>query len=247
MENVSRPRIGRANTQSTAHAEACSVIAELETWHHGIATSYTFLSPCRTHRLLSGTDRFCRCLSTVVTTFTERQVSVDRAVPCNVSFLCERPRTLGSVFPSFFLASGPCATGHVFRNLIFLGLVRRARHGDDLFAGRKVQKLPASFSLSELGAHQMAPSGVIAHWRSHRQLEPTFHSSSEHFALSCFCFLFLTSCVSPLLPLGLGFSLPRGYVRSLSCYCAGLLCTGSLGIAVIRRMTYSSTSPTASS
>ena len=49
------------------------------------------------------------------------------------------------------------------RNYTFLRLARRARHGDDLFAGRKVQKLPASFSSSELSTHQMAPSGVIAH------------------------------------------------------------------------------------
>ena len=74
----------------------------------------------------------------------------------------------------------------------------------------KVQKLPASFSSSELSAHQMAPSGVIAHWRSYRALEPTFH---------------LSSFVSPLLPLGLGFLLPRGYFQRLSCCCAGLLCT----------------------
>ena len=36
----------------------------------------------------------------------------------------------------------------------------------------KVQKLPASRSLSELSAHQMAPSGVIAHSRGRRALEP---------------------------------------------------------------------------
>ena len=36
----------------------------------------------------------------------------------------------------------------------------------------KVQKLPASRSSSELSAHQMAPSGVIAHWRGRRALEP---------------------------------------------------------------------------
>ena len=36
---------------------------------------------------------------------------------------------------------------------------------------------------------------------------------------------FLSSFVSPLLPLGLGFLLPRGYFRRLSCFCAGLPCT----------------------
>ena len=36
----------------------------------------------------------------------------------------------------------------------------------------KVQELPASRSSSELSAHQMTPSGVIAHWRGHRALEP---------------------------------------------------------------------------
>ena len=35
---------------------------------------------------------------------------------------------------------------------------------------------------------------------------------------------YLSSFVSPLLPLGLGFFLPRGYFRRLSCYSAGLLC-----------------------
>ena len=34
------------------------------------------------------------------------------------------------------------------------------------YGGRKVQKLPASLISSELSAHQMAPSGVIAHQRS---------------------------------------------------------------------------------
>ena len=37
----------------------------------------------------------------------------------------------------------------------------------------KVQKLPASRSSSELSAHQMAPSGVIAHWRGRPALELT--------------------------------------------------------------------------
>ena len=34
---------------------------------------------------------------------------------------------------------------------------------DDFRGSAKVQKLPTSFSSSELSAHQMAPSGVIAH------------------------------------------------------------------------------------
>ena len=41
-----------------------------------------------------------------------------------------------------------------------------------IFRARKVQNFPASFSSSELSAHQMAPSGVIAHWRSPCGLQP---------------------------------------------------------------------------
>ena len=36
----------------------------------------------------------------------------------------------------------------------------------------KILKLTASPSSSELSAHQMAPSGVIAHWLGRRALEP---------------------------------------------------------------------------
>ena len=39
-----------------------------------------------------------KALSRVVTTFTERYVSVDRAVAGNVGVLCERPQTLGQSF-----------------------------------------------------------------------------------------------------------------------------------------------------
>ena len=42
-----------------------------------------------------------------------------------------------------------------------------------LFQLGKVQKFPASFSSSELSARQMAPSGVIPHWRSHPALQAT--------------------------------------------------------------------------
>ena len=45
--------------------------------------------------------------------------------------------------------------------------------------------------------------------RSTRQLHPR----CEHFAFSCFSYLILSSFVSPLLPLGLGLLLVRGYVR----------------------------------
>ena len=61
----------------------------------------------------------------------------------------------------------------------------------------------------------MALGGVIAHWRSRPALEPTFQSSSGHLAVSCFCYLFLSSFVSAFLPFGLGFLVPRGYVRRL--------------------------------
>ena len=55
--------------------------------------------------------------------------------------------------------------------------------------------------------------------RSTRQ----FHPRCEHFAFSCFSYLILSSFVSPLLPLGLGLLLVRGYVRRLM-YCRiGLL------------------------
>ena len=47
-----------------------------------------------------------------------------------------------------------------------------------IFQLGKVQNFPASFSSSELSAHQMAPSGVIAHWRCPCALEPP--SSSIH-------------------------------------------------------------------
>ena len=45
--------------------------------------------------------------------------------------------------------------------------------------------------------------------RSTRQVHPR----CEHFAFSCFSYLILSSFVSPLLPLGLGLLLVRGYVR----------------------------------
>ena len=41
-----------------------------------------------------------------------------------------------------------------------------------IFRARKVQKFTASFSSSELSAHQMAPGGVIPHWRSPCALVP---------------------------------------------------------------------------
>ena len=40
-----------------------------------------------------------------------------------------------------------------------------------IFRAGKVQNFPASFSSSELSAHQMAPGGVIPHWRSRRALQ----------------------------------------------------------------------------
>ena len=63
--------------------------------------------------------------------------------------------------------------------------------------------MPASGISSELSAHQMAPAGAIAH-------------SGPHFQQALFL-SFLSSFVSPLLPLGLGFLLARGNVRSHSC------------------------------
>ena len=99
--------------------------------------------------------------------------------------------------------------------------------------------MPASFSSSELSAHQMAPSGVIAHWRSFRALEPTFHSSSEHFAVSCFCFLFKPPSSRHSCPQAWGscclVATFGGFrVASLVYYVRRM---GSPGIAVIRRMT----------
>ena len=81
-----------------------------------------------------------------------------------------------------------------------------------------VQKMPASGISSELSAHQMDPAGAIAHSR------PRLRPRASVLSLSSF--------VSPLRPLGLGFLLARGNVRCLT-YC----CFGLPGIADIRRMT----------
>ena len=61
----------------------------------------------------------------------------------------------------------------------------RGRVGD--FRGvRKFKKLTASRSSSELSAHQMAPSGVIAHKRGRRALEPMGIISSSPTASSLY-------------------------------------------------------------
>ena len=57
---------------------------------------------------------------------------------------------------------------------------------DDFSRSAKVQKLPASRSSSELSAHQMAPSGVIAHKRGRRALEPMEIISSRPTATSLY-------------------------------------------------------------
>ena len=57
-------------------------------------------------------------------------------------------------------------------------------------SARKVQKMPASGISSELSAHQIAPSGVVAHSRPPLSPRASIISSS--------------SFVSPLRPLGLG-------------------------------------------
>ena len=49
------------------------------------------------------------------------------------------------------------------RAVLYTHIYSRARHGDDFFAGRKVQELPARLISSELRAHQMSPSGVTPH------------------------------------------------------------------------------------
>ena len=64
-----------------------------------------------------------------------------------------------------------------------------------------VQKMPANGISSELSAHQMAPAGAIAHLRAHLCPRASVLSFS--------------SSVAPLWPLGLGFLLARGSVRSL--------------------------------
>ena len=66
---------------------------------------------------------------------------------------------------AFVFADQVLAQLDLLRNLLIYLMARssRARHGDDLFAGRKVQKLPASLISSELRAHQMSPSGVTPH------------------------------------------------------------------------------------
>ena len=48
-----------------------------------------------------------------------------------------------------------------------------ALHTFPLELGGEVQNFPASFSSSELSAHQMAPNRVIAHKRSHPALQAT--------------------------------------------------------------------------
>ena len=81
---------------------------------------------------------------------------------------------------------------------------RSAPHLADCLRTRLgVRIVPASCISSELSAHQMAPAGVIAHSGPHFQ-QALFLSS-------------LSSFVSPLLPLGVGFLLARGNVRSHSC------------------------------
>ena len=67
--------------------------------------------------------------------------------------------------------------------------------------------MPASGISSELSAHQMARPGAIAHSRPTKQ--PSISLSNAFLS-------FLSSFVSPLLPLGLGFLLARGNVRSHS-------------------------------
>ena len=64
-------------------------------------------------------------------------------------------------------------------------LVRRARHGDDLldfpdFRGMKSSKNSPLVLISyELSAHQMAPGGVIGHWRSHMRTPTHMPESSR--------------------------------------------------------------------
>ena len=80
-------------------------------------------------------------------------------------------------------------------------------------------------SPSELSAHQMAPAGVIAH-RAHIS-----SNLFRAFRLLMLPLSNLSSFVSPLLPLGLGFLLARGYVRWIAFRRIGIP-----GIAVIRRI-----------
>ena len=85
-----------------------------------------------------------------------------------------------------------------------------SRLGTRLRTRLGIQIVPASGSSSKLSSHQTAPAGAIAR-------------SGPHFHQALFL-SFLSSFVSPLLPSGLGFFLPRGHFRRLSCYSAGLLC-----------------------
>ena len=98
-----------------------------------------------------------------------------------------------------------------------------------LFRGMKSSKLPRQVDSIR------AESSSNGSWRCHRALPESLrnraplrstrqlHPRCEHFAFTCFSYLILSSFVSPLLPLGLGLLLVRGYVRRLM-YCRiGLL------------------------
>ena len=108
----------------------------------------------------------------------------------------------------------------------------RARPGDDFFAGWKVQKLPARLIPSELRAHQMAPGGVIAHWRSHRALELTVAPTLRAFRLLMLLlsYFILLRLATPALRLGV---IAGSWLRSE----ANVLPYGSAGFTVVRRIT----------
>ena len=62
-------------------------------------------------------------------------------------------------------AGSPCVSS-AFGNGGVVSAVGPALHTFPLDLCGEVQNFTASFSSFELSAHQMAPSGAIAHWRS---------------------------------------------------------------------------------
>ena len=67
--------------------------------------------------------------------------------------------------------AGSLCVSSAFGNSGVVLAVGPVLHTFSLYLCGEVPKFPASFSSSELSAHQMAPGGAIAHWRSRRALE----------------------------------------------------------------------------